>query len=108
MNKIKIGYFADGPWSHLAFEKINNNKLIIRLQPEERIELVQMTKIPGPGGYRYKPIALKLDYVDSFEERFPEGLIGFEKKGASSVTIFEGHKDAGIYFLNKNRVLNIH
>ena len=53
-------------------EKINNNKLIIRLQPEERIELVQMTKIPGPGGYRYKPIALKLDYVDSFKERFPE------------------------------------
>lgn len=53
-------------------EKLNNNKLIIRLQPEERIELIQMTKIPGPGGYRYKPIALKLDYVDSFEERFPE------------------------------------
>ena len=22
MGKIKIGYFADGPWSHLAFEKI--------------------------------------------------------------------------------------
>ena len=20
--KIKIGYFADGPWSHLAFEKL--------------------------------------------------------------------------------------
>jgi glucose-6-phosphate 1-dehydrogenase len=53
-------------------EKLNNNKLIIRLQPEERIELIQMTKIPGPGGYRYKPIALKLDYVDSFKERFPE------------------------------------
>ena len=53
-------------------ERMNNNKLIIRLQPEERIELIQMTKIPGPGGYRYKPIALKLDYVDSFDERFPE------------------------------------
>lgn len=53
-------------------EKLNNNKLIIRLQPEERIELIQMTKIPGPGGYRYKPIALKLDYLDSFKERFPE------------------------------------
>ncbi len=53
-------------------EKLNNNKLIIRLQPEERIELVQMTKVPGPGGYRYKPIALKLDYSDSFKERFPE------------------------------------
>jgi glucose-6-phosphate 1-dehydrogenase len=48
------------------------NKLIIRLQPEERIELVQMTKIPGPGGYRFKPISLKLDYMDSFNERFPE------------------------------------
>ena len=51
---------------------IPGNKLIIRLQPEERIELVQMTKLPGPGGYRYEPISLKLDYVDFFNERFPE------------------------------------
>jgi hypothetical protein len=36
-----------------------------------------------------------------FENAFPEGLEGFEAKGASSVTIFEGQKDAGIYFLNK-------
>ncbi|MFK7786955.1 MAG: glucose-6-phosphate dehydrogenase [Crocinitomicaceae bacterium] len=53
-------------------EEIPGNKLIMRLQPEERIELVQMTKLPGPGGYRYKPISLKLDYIDSFTERFPE------------------------------------
>ncbi len=52
--------------------EIPGNKLIIRLQPEERIELVQMTKLPGPGGYRYRPISLKLDYMDSFTERFPE------------------------------------
>ena len=61
--------------SHNIFpskEKLNNNKLIIRLQPEERIELVQMTKVPGPGGYRYKPVALKLDYLDSFKERFAD------------------------------------
>ncbi|WBX73957.1 glucose-6-phosphate dehydrogenase [Tenacibaculum pacificus] len=51
---------------------VPNNKLIIRLQPEERISIVQMTKIPGPGGYRYKPISLKLDYLDSFNERLPE------------------------------------
>ena len=25
MNKLKIGYFADGPWSHRAFEKLNND-----------------------------------------------------------------------------------
>lgn len=48
------------------------NKLIIRLQPEERIELVQLSKIPGPGGYRFKPISLKLDFVDSFNERMPD------------------------------------
>jgi len=53
-------------------ERLNNNKLIIRLQPEERIELIQMTKIPGPGGYRYKPVALKLDYTDSFRGQFPD------------------------------------
>jgi glucose-6-phosphate 1-dehydrogenase len=55
-----------------TIDKMPGNKLIIRLQPKERIELVQMTKIPGPGGYRYKPISLKLDYMDSFNERFPE------------------------------------
>lgn len=48
------------------------NKLIIRLQPEERIELVQLSKIPGPGGYRFKPISLKLDFIDSFKGRMPD------------------------------------
>ena len=52
--------------------QIPGNALIIRLQPEEGIELVQMTKLPGPGGYRYKPISLKLDYMDSFHERLPD------------------------------------
>lgn len=36
-----------------------------------------------------------------FDDSFPQGLETFEAKGASSVTIFEGQKDAGIYFLNK-------
>ncbi len=53
-------------------EKIPANRLIIRLQPDERIELVQLSKIPGPGGYRFKPISLKLDFVDSFKQRMPE------------------------------------
>lgn len=49
-----------------------SNKLIIRLQPEERIELVQLSKVPGPGGYRFQPISLKLDFVDSFDNRMPD------------------------------------
>ncbi len=51
---------------------IENNRLTIRLQPEERIELKQMVKIPGPGGYRYKPFSLELDFADHFKNRFPE------------------------------------
>lgn len=51
---------------------IESNKLTIRLQPEERIELQQMVKIPGPGGYRYKPYSLELDYADHFDKRFPD------------------------------------
>lgn len=51
--------------------KIDRNKLIIRLQPDEHIDLVQMTKIPGPGGYRYKSISLELDYGASIGEQFP-------------------------------------
>ncbi len=55
-----------------AGPRIDQNQLIIRLQPEENIELVQMAKIPGPGGYRYQPVPLKLDFSDSFHKRFPD------------------------------------
>lgn len=51
---------------------IDRNKLIIRLQPDEHIELVQMAKVPGPGGYRYKSISLELDYSASIGKRFPD------------------------------------
>ncbi len=60
---------------HNIFPESNfplQNRLIIRLQPEERIELVQLSKIPGPGGYRFKPISLKLDFIDSFSDRMPD------------------------------------
>lgn len=54
-------------------EKMQGNQLIIRLQPEERIELVQMSKVPGPGGYRYRPVKLTLDLVDEFGiDDFPD------------------------------------
>lgn len=65
--------FKDVPHNLFPEKKpIHNNKLIIRLQPQERIEFVQMVKIPGPGGYRYKPVSMKLDYQESFKGRFPD------------------------------------
>lgn len=63
------------PVPHNVFDNqktMENNRLSIRLQPEERIELRQMVKVPGPGGYRYKPVALELDYSEHFHDRFPE------------------------------------
>lgn len=49
-----------------------NNKLIIRLQPDESISLQMNTKVPGPGGYRLKPVNLNLSLAEEFEERYPE------------------------------------
>lgn len=90
----------------LTGRKILNNRLVIRLQPEERIELVQMTKIPGPGGYRYKPISLKLDFMDSFDERFPEAyerLIADIIKG--NQTLFMSYKELSASWVYTESIL---
>lgn len=49
-----------------------SNKLIIRLQPDESVTFQMVTKVPGPGGYRLKPVQLNLSLADEFEERFPD------------------------------------
>ena len=49
-----------------------NNRLIIRLQPDEHVSLQMNTKIPGPGGYRLKPVNLKLSLAEEFTERAPD------------------------------------
>ncbi|MCC7260848.1 MAG: glucose-6-phosphate dehydrogenase [Alphaproteobacteria bacterium] len=48
------------------------NKLIIRLQPDESVKLQMVTKVPGPGGYRLKPVNLNLSLADTFNERTPD------------------------------------
>lgn len=48
------------------------NRLVIRLQPDEYIQFQMMTKIPGPGGYRFKPVKLNLSLTEEFEERYPD------------------------------------
>ncbi|MFZ4404808.1 MAG: glucose-6-phosphate dehydrogenase [Pseudobdellovibrionaceae bacterium] len=50
----------------------HNNKLIIRLQPDESIKLEMTAKVPGPGGYRLKNVELNLSMADAFQERSPE------------------------------------
>ncbi len=65
--------FKDVPHNIFPDHKpLTPNKLIIRLQPKEKIEFLQMIKVPGPGGYRYKPVSMKMDYQESFVGRFPD------------------------------------
>jgi len=46
-----------------------SNKLVIRLQPDEKIQLYMNTKEPGPGGYRLKPVSLELSLHEINKEK---------------------------------------
>ena len=47
-------------------------RLVIRLQPDEGVRLLLVTKDPGPGGMRLKYKPLNLSYADAFSARYPD------------------------------------
>lgn len=47
-------------------------RLVIRLQPDEGMRLMLMTKEPGPGGMRLRYVPLNLSYADAFAARYPD------------------------------------
>ncbi len=48
------------------------NQLIMRLQPDEGVELWLQIKEPGPGGLRVKTVPLDLSYAEAFTIKYPE------------------------------------
>jgi glucose-6-phosphate 1-dehydrogenase len=58
------------PVPHSIFDQPNAgfqpNSLVIRLQPEEGLQLKLMAKTPGDG-MRLKPVGLELDFCESFK-----------------------------------------
>ncbi|OUW18286.1 MAG: glucose-6-phosphate dehydrogenase [Opitutales bacterium TMED158] len=48
------------------------NRLIIRLQPDEGVKLMLMTKDPGPGGLRLRYVPLNLAYAEHFGQDYPD------------------------------------
>lgn len=48
------------------------NRLVIRLQPDEGVKLMMMTKDPGPGGMRLRYVPLNLSYAEAFEADYPD------------------------------------
>ena len=48
------------------------SRLVIRLQPDEGVKLLLVTKDPGPGGMRLRYVPLNLSYAEHFEARYPD------------------------------------
>ncbi|MFI6318396.1 glucose-6-phosphate dehydrogenase [Nonomuraea sp. NPDC050556] len=62
--------FKDVP--HSIFPGGTPNRLVLRLQPEEGIELHIMAKEPGAGEVTLKPVPLRLSFGETFTTRVPE------------------------------------
>jgi len=51
-------------------DDIKANRLVVRLQPDEGMELSMMVKEPGPGGMRLHPASLNLSFAETFKMRY--------------------------------------
>lgn len=64
------------PIPHSVFEPaagpIEPNRLVIRLQPDEGVKLWLMSKDPGPGGMRLRPVPLDMSFAAAFGVSNPD------------------------------------
>ena len=51
---------------------VEPNRLTIRLQPDEGVELSVMAKEPGPGGFDLRSVGLDLSFEETFGVRYPD------------------------------------
>jgi glucose-6-phosphate 1-dehydrogenase len=66
--------FHDVPHSIFPEQKyeVQANRLTIRLQPDEGVQLSLMAKEPGPGGFDLRPVSLDLSFEETFGIRYPD------------------------------------
>ena len=66
--------FQDVPHSIFSEQSydISPNRLTIRLQPDEGVQLSVMAKEPGPGGFDLRPVSLDLSFEETFGVRYPD------------------------------------
>ncbi|MFZ5617712.1 MAG: glucose-6-phosphate dehydrogenase [Pseudomonadota bacterium] len=60
------------PLIHTGRDELQPARLVIRLQPDEGMRLMLMTKEPGPGGMRLRYVPLNLSYANAFSARYPD------------------------------------
>ncbi len=63
--------FKETPWSIFP-SKLQANRLTIRLQPEEGIQLSIMSKDPGPDGMVLRPADIDISFEKAFATRYPD------------------------------------
>ena len=51
---------------------ITDNRLVIRLQPDEGVKMEIMIKDPGPGGMRLRRVPLDMSFANAFKVRNPD------------------------------------
>jgi glucose-6-phosphate 1-dehydrogenase len=51
---------------------IEQNQLVIRLQPDEGVKMFLMIKDPGPGGMRLRKVPLDMSFAEAFAVRNPD------------------------------------
>jgi glucose-6-phosphate 1-dehydrogenase len=52
--------------------RITPNRLVVRLQPDEGIQLYLISKDPGPGGMRLREAPLDISFAEAFQVRYPD------------------------------------
>lgn len=64
------------PVAHSIFPKgsgeVEPNRLTIRLQPDEGVELSMVTKVPGPGDFKLRSLPLNLSFSETWEKGYPD------------------------------------
>ncbi len=63
--------FRETPWSIFP-NRLEPNRLIIRLQPEEGIQLSIMNKDPGPDGMVLRQANIDVSFEKAFSTRYPD------------------------------------
>ena len=64
--------FKDVAHALITDSALAPTRMIIRLQPDEGVKLLLVTKDPGPGGMRLRYVPLNLSYAEHFEARYPD------------------------------------
>ena len=64
--------FKQAPHSIFSTIPHPGNRLVLRLQPDESVQLYVQIKEPGPGGLRIKALPLNLSYAENFTLRYPD------------------------------------